>query len=177
MAATSSDTLPPDLVRAVYERLRTMAERHMAGERRDHTLGATGLVHEVWVNLESHLEGMRDDPSRFYGAATEAMRRILIDHARRRNAQKRGGGLDRLSLDLVEVAATATLGEVLALDEAVKDLADESERAAEVVRLRFFAGLGETEVAEVMAVSTRTVRREWAFARAWLFQRLSTKEK
>ena len=112
---------------------------------------------------------------RFFGMAAEAMRRILIDHARKRGAKKRGGpNLNRLSLDVAEVAATADLGEVMAIDEAIQALTEVNARAAEIVRLRFFAGLDEAATASTMNVSERTVRREWAFARAWLYQRLST---
>jgi RNA polymerase sigma factor (TIGR02999 family) len=161
-----------DLLAAVYERLRGMAERQLAGERTGHTLQPTALVHEAWLGMREQLEGLRDEPARFFGAAAEAMRRILIDHARRRGAKKRGGGLDRLPLDLVEVAATASLDEVLELDAAIGALAAASARSAEVVHLRFYAGLGEEEIAGVLQISVRTVRREWAFARAFLWQRL-----
>lgn len=161
-----------DLLAAVYDRLRGMAAQQLAGERREHTLQPTALVHEAWLSLRDQLAGLRDEPARFYAAAAEAMRCILIDHARRRNAQKRGGGRARVSLDLVDVAATLSLDEVLELDAAIADLAARSPRSAEVVRLRFFTGLGEQEVADVLGISVRTVRREWVFARASLWQQL-----
>ncbi len=161
-----------NLLATVYERLRGMASRQLAGERTGHTLQPTALVHEVWLALQTQMQELRDQPARFYAAAAEAMRRILIDHARRRGAQKRGGGKKALSLDLVEVAATASLEDLLELDEAIDALAAVSERGAEVVRLRFYAGLGEAEVADVLGSSERTIRREWAFARAFLWQRL-----
>ncbi len=160
------------LLAAVYERLRGMASRQLAGERTGHTLQPTALVHEAWLALQSQMRELRDHPGRFYAAAAEAMRRILIDHARRRGAKKRGGGRARLSLDLVEVAATASLDDLLELDEAIEALATTSPRCAEVVRLRFYAGLSEAEVEQVLGCSERTIRREWAFARAFLWQRL-----
>ncbi|HEX5053739.1 MAG TPA: ECF-type sigma factor [Planctomycetota bacterium] len=168
----SEHTDDDQLLATVYDRLRHMAERQLAGERNDHTLQPTALVHEVWLQLCDRLEGLRDEPARFYGAAAESMRRVLIDHARRRGAQKRGGGKKAMPLDLVEVAATAGLDEILELDAAIRALADRSPRSAEVVRLRFYTGLGEAETAAVMGTSERTVRREWAYARAFLFQQL-----
>ncbi|MCA8949464.1 MAG: sigma-70 family RNA polymerase sigma factor [Planctomycetes bacterium] len=158
----------------VHERLRALARRQMAGERGDHTLQATALVNEAWLAMRDRLDGVREDPGRFFGMAAEAMRRILIDHARKRGAKKRGGpNLNRLSLDLAEVAETADLEEVEAIDEAITALADVNARAAEIVRLRFFAGLDEIATGEAMNLSERTVRREWAFARAWLYKRLA----
>jgi RNA polymerase sigma factor (TIGR02999 family) len=165
-------TSDESLFAAVYERLRRMADKQLAGERTGHTLQPTALVHEAWLHLKDHLAGLRDQPGRFFGAAAEAMRRILIDHAGARGAQKRGGGAAKLPLDLIEVAATASLDEVLELDAAIEALAARSPRSAEVVRLRFFAGLGEDEVARVLDTSERTVRREWAFARAFLWKQL-----
>jgi RNA polymerase sigma factor (TIGR02999 family) len=160
------------LLATVYERLRSMASRQLAGERQDHTLQPTALVHEAWLALRSQLAAIEHEPARFYAAAAEAMRRILIDHARRRGAQKRGAGAGRVPLDLVDLAATASPAELQELDEAIAALAAQSPRSAEVVRLRFFAGLAEPELAQVLGLSERTVRREWAFARAFLWQRL-----
>jgi RNA polymerase sigma factor (TIGR02999 family) len=173
MSGGSGDAPGPGMIAVVYAQLRGIAARQMADERRAHTLQATALVHEAWLALSDRLEEVRNEPRRFFLAAAEAMRRILIDHARRRGARKRGGDLLRLPLDLVEVADTADVEQVLALDDAIAALASANPRAAEVVRLRFFSGLGELETAEVLGLSERTVRREWAFARAWLYQRLS----
>jgi RNA polymerase sigma factor (TIGR02999 family) len=157
----------------VHKHLRAMAERQMADERAGHTLQATALVNEAWMSLRDRLDA-RENPGRFYLAAAESMRRILIDHARRRGAKKRGGDLRRMPLDIVQVAATANLGQVIAIDEAIAALEEVSDRAATVVRLRFFSGLDERETADAMRVSERTVRREWAFARAWLYRRLGS---
>lgn len=167
-----SRTVDEQLLATVYGGLKGLAARQMAGERAEHTLQATALAHEAWLSLKGHLDELRDEPARLYAAAADAMRHILIDHARRRGAQKRGGGLGRLPLDIVEVAETASFGEVIELDEAIGALGAESPRSAEVVRLRFYTGLGEEEVARTLGISVRTVRREWAYARAWLFRRL-----
>ncbi len=177
-SGTMSDRQPTDqpsvdLVASVHAQLRRIADRQMAAERKGHTLQATALVNEAWIALRDQVTEARESPRRFYLAAAESMRRILIDHARKQNAKKRGGDLSRLSLDVVDVASTANLDQVLAIDEAIRGLAVVSPRAAEVVRLRFLAGLEETEVAKAMDLSERTVRREWAFARAWLYRKLA----
>ena len=143
----------------VYTELKTLAKRQMSGERADHTLQATALVSEVWMRLRDQVDEARDNPGRFYLAAAESMRRILIEHARRRGRQKRGGDMKKLSLDLVRVADSANLDEVLAIDAAIAELGEISARAATLVRLRFFAGLTETEAAAAMAISERTARK------------------
>jgi RNA polymerase sigma factor (TIGR02999 family) len=157
----------------VYSELKTLARREMSGERTDHTLQATALVSEVWLRLRDQFGEVRDNPGRFYLAAAESMRRILIEHARSRGRKKRGGDLKRLPLDLVFVADSADLDQVLAIDVAIEDLKESSARAATLVRLRFFAGLTEIEAAKAMDISERTARREWVYARAWLFQALN----
>lgn len=168
-----SDTDNEQLV-AIHDKLRALARKHMAGERGGHTLQATALVSEAWLAMRDRMDGLEENPARFYAMAAESMRRILIDHARKRGAKKRGGdGIKRLSLDVAEVAATADLTEVMAIDEAITGLAAVNERAAEIVRLRFFAGLDELATAKTLEMSERSVRRDWAFARAWLFRKLS----
>ncbi len=162
-----------ELFARVYTELKTLAKREMSGERADHTLQATALVSEVWMRLRGQVGEVRDNPGRFYLAAAESMRRILIEHARRRGRQKRGGDMKKLSLDLVRVADSANLDEVMAIDAAIVELREISARAATLVRLRFFAGLTEIEAAEAMGISERTARREWAFARAWLVHALN----
>ncbi len=162
-----------ELLASVHAELRRIAQAQMGRERDDHTLQATALVHEAWLALRDRLGEVESEPRRFYLAAAESMRCILIDHARRKGAQKRGGDRRKLSLDVVEVAATAGIEDVLALDQAIQTLAEKQPRAADVVRLRFFAGLGEKETAEALGLSERTVRREWTFARAALFRALS----
>lgn len=165
-----------ELLARVYTRLRNMAERQLGGERDDHTLQPTALVHEAWLKLRERLDALRSEPARFFAAAAEAMRCILIDHARRRGAKKRGGGAQKLPLDLEQLSATASSDELIALDEAISALAKQNPRCAEVVRLRFYAGMTEDEVAQALDTSERTVRREWAFSRAFLFQRLAAND-
>lgn len=161
------------LFHRVYAELKSLARQHMTGERAEHTLQATALVSEVWLRLRDQVDEARDNPGRFYAAAAESMRRILIEHARSRGRHKRGGRLRKLSLDLVTVADTADLDQVLAIDEAIEGLETANPRAAALVRLRFFAGLTEVAAANAIGISERTARREWTFARAWLFDALN----
>lgn len=156
---------------AVYRQLRAMAQRQMAGERPNHTLSATALVHEVYLKMSGDLT----DRGAFYHAAAEAMRRILIDHARARDAAKRGGGQSsrgggraRAFESIDTLADEANPEEVVALDEAFLRLEKDDARAAEVVRLRFYAGLSVDQAAEVLGVSRRSVLRDWMYARAFL---------
>lgn len=166
--ATEPSDADQELLTTVHDELRRLARSHLRREREDHTLQATALVHEAWLAVRGRIP--TSAPRRFYTAATEAMRTILIDHARRRGAQKRMGGLRKLPLDAVELARTGSYEEVVAVDDAVRTLAAENPRAAEIVRLRFFAGLEEAEAADVLRISPRTARREWAFARAFLWR-------
>src|SRR5205823_4760936 len=140
-----------------------------------HTMQATELVHEAYLKLRGHpalAKGNGPDRSGFFHAAAEAMRRILIDHARGKARVKRGGGEHKRAamLDVAELAAEADGEQILALDEAICRLEQQDPDAARVVRLRFFAGLDVAETAEALGVSERTVKREWQYARAWLFR-------
>jgi RNA polymerase sigma factor (TIGR02999 family) len=166
-AAASEELLP-----LVYDELRAIARRRMTEERGAHTLQATALVHEAWMRLVGDQKLTWEARSRFYVAASEAMRRVLLDHARRRGAQKRGAGRQVELPENVDLGAEADLDRALALDEALTRLEQEDARAAEIVRLRFFAGLDVEEVAALLATSRRTVLREWAFARARLCELL-----
>jgi len=158
----------------VYDELRKLAHGRMNLERADHTLDATGLVHEAYLRLMGNRACSWANRAHFFHAAAEAMRRILIDHARAKAGPKRGGGRLKLPLDVVELAATENAEQILALDEALSRLEEEDQTAAEVVRLRFYAGLSVEEVASATGKSARTVKREWAFARAYLLRRLQT---
>jgi RNA polymerase sigma factor (TIGR02999 family) len=154
----------------VYDELRRIAERRMAGERADHTLQATALVHEAYLKLLGEQQLDWTDRRRFYGAAAEAMRRILVDHARRVGATKRGGERQRVTFGAADVSADLDPEQVLSLSDAREQLEGEDPHAAEVTRLRFFAGLSVEEVAAALGISERSVHREWAFARARLLQ-------
>lgn len=161
----------------VYRELRELARRRMAGERKDHTLQATALVNETWIKLVGMGDVDWSDRSAFYQAAATAMRRILVDHARRRNRVKRGGGAERDPVSVGQLPSRqpdlADAETFLQLDEAIARLERIDPRAGSVVRLRFFAGLDVDETAAALQLSRRTVLREWAFARAELFTALS----
>ena len=162
---------PRDLIDAVYAQLHKLACQRMGGERSNHTLQATALVHEAYMRLEA--TGLEfDSPCQFYAMAAEAMRRILIDHARSKNRTKRGGGRHPLPLNVLDLAELPDTTEILAFDDAIQRLEGEASLAAEVVRFRFYAGLSVDETARALSVAPRTVDREWKFARAWLYRHL-----
>jgi RNA polymerase sigma-70 factor, ECF subfamily len=151
----------------VYEELRRIAHRQLQLERPGHTLGTTGLVHETYVRMVDQTRVEWRDRAQFFGAAAWAMRRILVDYARRNRAARRGGGVPRLTLD--DDLPAAERGElVLALDEALERLAALDRRLSQVVECRYFGGLTEEETAGVLGVTRRTVQRDWAKARGWL---------
>lgn len=159
-----------ELLQCVYEHLRVIANSRMARERPGHTLQATALVNEAYLRLLGNGEVNWRDRGHFYSAAAEAMRRILIDHARRRGADIHGGGRQHLPLDVCDLAASDDPRQILALDRALSRLQQHDPLAVEVVRLRFFAGLDIKEVAAAMGISESTVKREWTFARAMLYR-------
>lgn len=170
-AADSGTPLDFDrLVPLVYEELRAMAARHMAGERKDHTLSATGLVHEAFLRLTEGSPRAYAGKAGFYGAAAQAMRRILVDHARARAREKRGGGRRRAAIDLAGLAVIEDPATFLAVDEAIRRLYETDARIGSIVQLRVYAGLSLTETAEALGLPLRTVERDWAYARAWLFE-------
>lgn len=155
----------------VYEELARIAHRQLRGERPDHTLGTTGLVHETYLKLVDHSRMEWNDRAHFYAVAARAMRRILVDYARQYRALRRGGGLRRVAL--TEEVSIAERGEtLLALDEALGRLSALNQRLSQVVECRYFAGLTEEETAEALGVTTRTVQRDWAKARGWLYLEL-----
>lgn len=171
-AAAAEAALP-----LVYRELRRIAQARMAGERRDHTLQATALVHETWLKLVGMGAADWSDRATFYQAAATAMRRILVDHARRRTRLKRGGGRAAEPVTVTGLPAKQPdLGcalTFLQLDEEIARLEAEDPRAGAIVRLRFFGGLGVDETAATLGLSRRTVLREWAWARARLFAALA----
>ncbi len=160
-----------DLLPLVYDELRTLARHRMAQENVGHTLQATALVHEAYMRLAPG--GKFANRAHFFKAAAEAMRHILIEYARSKGRVKRGGGKgNRVPLNVLDLAAAPDSGEILAFDEAISRLEEESGLAASVVRLRFYAGLSVEETAETLGISPRTAAREWTYARAWLFRAL-----
>jgi RNA polymerase sigma factor (TIGR02999 family) len=160
------------LVPLVYDELRVIARSRLRDERPDHTLQTTDLVHEAWARMAGDRNPPWNDRGHFFRAAAEAMRRILIDHARTRTRVKRGGGAIPVELLETDRVTWPDPDIVLALDEAIRRLAEQAPRAADVVKLRYFAGLGIEETARALELSERTVKREWTFARAWLLDAL-----
>src|SRR5262245_35744161 len=165
------------LLPLVYEELRKLAARKLAQEEPGQTLQATALVHEAYLRLVDQDTAPRwESRGHFFAAAAEAMRRIVLDHARDKRRLKRGGGGQRVEIDLDEIPGEAPEVDVLALDEALEQLEREDPVCANLVKLRFFAGLGQGEAAEAPGLSRRTADRHWAFARAWLYDRLRRDE-
>ena len=162
----------PRLVEAVQAELRQQAARHLARERRDHTLQPTALVNEAWLRLVGGQGGPWSDRLHFLRLAATAMRRVLLEHARARLAEKRGGGAERVTLFEVESAAEEQPEALVALDEALEQFAALDPQNARIVELRWFGGLDVAAVADVLGVSTRTVERGWWVAAAWLRARL-----
>ena len=161
-----------ELLTIVYDQLKAIARQRMASERAGHTLQATALVHEAFVKLIGPRQKPWQGAVHFYTAAAQAMRRILLDHAKSRGRIKRGGGRKRELINVLDLADDEHVGEIVALDEALCRLEKEDPESASVVRLRFYAGLSVDETAEALELSPRTVDRRWKFARAWLFREL-----
>jgi RNA polymerase sigma factor (TIGR02999 family) len=161
------------LLPLVYDELRRLAAQRLAQEKPGQTLQATALVHEAYLRLVgAGPEQPWNGRAHFFAAAAEAMRRILVENARRKGRLRHGGELRRLDLDHFDPAAEERSDDLLALDEALTVLAAEDEAVAAVVKLRYFAGLTIEQTAEALALSVRTANRHWAYARAWLFERL-----
>jgi len=161
------------LVPLVYDELRRQARRYMRNERPDHTLQATALVHEAYLKLIEQTEITWQNRAHFFGVAAQLMRRILVDHARAKLARKRGGSQQKISLDGAIAFSPAQSEQFLAINEALDRLSQLDPRQGRVVELKFFVGLSDEEAAEVLGVSTRTVKRDWAVARAWLYRELN----
>lgn len=160
------------------EELRKLAAHKMANEAPGHTLQPTALVHEAWLRIVGQ-DGQAQFKNRghFFGAAAEAMRRILIDRARRKQAQRHGGGQQRVDIQEIEIAAEVMDDELLALNDALNKLDAQDKPKAELVKLRFFVGLTLEEAAEVLGISLATAKRQWTFARAWLYAELNAGDK
>lgn len=165
-----------ELLPLVYEELRKLAAARMTNESASHTLQPTALVHEAWLRLAGNDAQLPfANRAHFFAAAAEAMRRILIERARRKSAEKRGGKWERIDLDKVEIATEADDETLLLVNEALEKLAAEDSKAAEIVKLRFFGGLTLDEAGQLLGVTDRTAKRYWAYARAWLFDEMRQK--
>jgi RNA polymerase sigma factor (TIGR02999 family) len=162
-----------DVMRAVYQELRRMADHYLRLERPDHTLQPTALVHEAYLRLIDQRKVSWQNRAHFFGVAAQMMRRILVDHARTKQRGKRGGAARKLSLDEVMNLSQGRAADLVALDDALKALAEIDPRKSQVVELRFFGGLSIEETAEVLAVSPQTVLRDWKMAKAWLYQEMT----
>lgn len=160
------------LLPLVYEELRKLAAAKLAQEQPGQTLQPTALVHEAWLRLVGPEEVRFRGRGHFFAAAAEAMRRILIDRARRKHSVKRGAGAQRVHLEDLEIAVQADDDTLLEVNEAVEKLSREDPDSAEFIKLRFFGGLTNVEAAQALGISERTARRHWSFARAWLYREL-----
>lgn len=164
---------PVRLMPFVYDELKRLARSFLAKERGARTLQPTALVHEAYLRLVDQTRTDWQNRSQFYAVASSMMRRILIDHARAHATEKRGGGAVHLSLDDAQIPLDQRAGELVALDEALERLAQMDERKSKIVEMRFFGGLSDEEIAEVLGVSGRTVLRDWKTARLWLYRELA----
>ncbi|MGH9755417.1 MAG: sigma-70 family RNA polymerase sigma factor [Blastocatellia bacterium] len=160
------------LMPLVYEELRRIANYYMRNERQAHTLQTTALVNEAYLRLVDHENIEWQNRAHFFGVAAQAMRRILVDHARTRNYQKRGGAAQRVSLDEAATLAEEQAAELIALDEALKELAKIDPRKCRIVEMRYFGGLSVEETAETLGVSVTTVARDWITAKGWLLREM-----
>ena len=160
------------LMPLVYDQLRQMAKRYMAGQPPGHTLQTTALIHEAYLKLVGREDKHWKNRAHFFGVAARAMRHILVDYARARHAAKRGGEARAVSLDEAELVTNHQAGELVALDDALNKLAELAPRQSRVVELRYFGGLSVEEAAEVLRVSPETVTRDWRMAKAWLIREL-----
>jgi RNA polymerase sigma factor (TIGR02999 family) len=161
-----------ELLPLVYGELRKLAASKMAHETPNQTLQPTALVHEAWLRLTGNENVKWNGRAHFFGAAAEAMRRILIDNARRKGARRHGGGQQRVDVDEIDIAAPGKDNELLAINDALEEFAKIDQQKAELVKLRYFVGLTNEEAAEILGVSAPTARRWWNYARAWLFQKV-----
>ena len=159
----------------VYEELKRQARILMSRERGNHTLQPTALVHEAFMRLAEQSGSDWKNRSHFYGIASRLMRQILVDHARLHAAEKRGGNPIHFSIDDVQIPVEERAGSILALNEALENLTEFDERQAKIVEMRFFGGMNNTEIADALEISERTVGREWQSARLWLYRELNQK--
>jgi RNA polymerase sigma factor (TIGR02999 family) len=174
VASSAGDRHATDqLMPLVYDELRSLARAHLRRERPGHTLQGTALVHEAYLRLVDQKQVKWQNRAHFFGMASQMIRRILVDHARGHKAAKRGSGAAKLSLDEAILASAKTDVDVIALDDALNDLAKFDPGQSRIVELRFFGGLSIEETAEAVGLSVATVNREWSAARAWLFRHVT----
>ncbi len=166
-------TAPERLMPLVYEELRVLAARYLRRERDGHTLQATALVHEVYLRLVDQTRATWKDRAHFAGVAARLMRRILVDHARNCNRQKRGGNWEKVYLDETRELGSDTAPDLIAVDEVLQEFARSYPREGSVVEMKFFAGMEAKEIAQALNISLRTVMRDWSFAKAWLSRELT----
>jgi RNA polymerase sigma factor (TIGR02999 family) len=176
-AAQQGDTKAAEaLLPLVYEELRRLAAHKMANEAAGHTLQPTALVHEAWLRLVGNEPQQWNSRGHFFGAAAEAMRRILIEAARGKARLRHGGGLERVATAGIEIAADLPAERLLQVSEGLDELSKEAPQSAQVVKLRYFAGLTQQQVAETMGISLRSAERHWTWAKAWLFRWIREQE-
>jgi RNA polymerase sigma-70 factor (ECF subfamily) len=166
------DAALAELAPLVYEELRHLAHRHMGGQRTDHTLQTTALVNEAYLRLADQTNPRWQNRAHFFAVAARAMRQIVVDYARSQRSQKRGGGALKVELDEAAIVSPEQSKEIVDLHEALERLATLDSRKAQVVELKYFGGLNHDEIAEVLKTSTMTVRRDWMFAKTWLYDEL-----
>ncbi len=164
---------PERLMPLVYDELRRLARYYLSRERSDHTLQATALVNEAYLRLVDATSIGWNDRAHFYGVAAQMMRRILVDHARSKTADKRGGGVIKLNLEEAEATPEQRASDLVALDDALTELAKIDPRKSKIVELRFFGGLTDEEIAHFLGISVRTVLRDWKMAKMWLYRELN----
>jgi RNA polymerase sigma factor (TIGR02999 family) len=170
--AHGEPTAANELLPSVYQELRKLAAHKMAGQAPGHTLQPTALVHEAWLRLSGNERGQFAGRAHFFAAAAEAMRHILIDSARRKRAARHGGGQVRVAIEEVEIASVVNDDELLAVHDVLDKLAAEDPQKAELAKLRYFVGLTFEEASEVLGISVATAKRQWAYARAFLYEEI-----
>jgi RNA polymerase sigma factor (TIGR02999 family) len=168
-----NDSASERLFPLVYDQLRRQARKHLNRERADHTLQPTALVHEAYLKLVDQTAPTIENRAHFFAFASRVMRQILVDHAREHKAEKRGGAAQRLSLADIDLLPHQGAADMLELDQAMRKLEAIDQRKCRVVDMRFFGGLKESEIAEVLGVTEKTVRRDWQFAKLWLYREMS----
>src|SRR5213082_3598632 len=166
------DAALAELTPLVYQELRRIAHHHMGGQRPDHTLQTTALINEVYLRLADQTNSRWQNRAHFFAVAARAMRQILVSYARNQQAQKRGGGAHRVDLDEAALVSPEESKEIVDLHEALETLATLDSRKAQVVELKYFGGLNYDEIAEVLKISRITARRDWEFAKVWLYTEL-----